>query len=222
MDDYDAQYRTTKDVFGAEPEAVLLRFVGELPRSLPVLDIGTGQGRHALHLARRGLHVDAIDPSGVATETVARTAAAEKLPIHTHTCGFDTFEAEPETFGGILVFGLIQILTREAIGVLTDRIRRWLAPSGLVLISAWTTADTSYTRRAQTAKKIGYNSFADDDGKDGAATIRTYLEPGEMLTMFADMESVHHWEGLGPKHQHGAGQFEQHGKVEAVLRKRGG
>ncbi len=217
MDDYDDQYRTTKDVFGAEPEAVLRQFVGDLPRDLPILDIGTGQGRHALYLARQGYRVEAIDPSGVATETVARAAVAEGLPIHAHVCGFDMFEAEPETFGGILVFGLIQILKRESIDVLSDRVQRWLATQCLEFVTAWTTADASYAERAETSKRIGHNFF-----ENGEGAIRTYLEPGEMLTLFPDLQPVHHWEGLGPKHRHGDGPLQQHANVEAVLRKRGG
>ncbi len=221
MDDYDDQYRTTEDVLGTEPEAVLRRFVDELPRGAAILDIGAGQGRHALYLARQGFRVDAIDPSTVATEMVAKVAAAEGLPITVHACGFDTFEAEPETYGGILVFGLIQVLTRGLIGVLTGRIGRWLAPGGLAFITAWTTAEASYARRVETSKKIGRNSFVDGDGKDADGTIRTYLEPDEMLALFPDLQPVHHWEGLGPKHRHGDGPIQQHANVEVVLRKRG-
>jgi ubiquinone/menaquinone biosynthesis C-methylase UbiE len=62
-----------------------------------VLDVGTGIGRHALKLARRGVNVTAIDQSSQML-TVAREAAQrENLPIEFHLLSLDDglpFEAD--------------------------------------------------------------------------------------------------------------------------------
>lgn len=216
MGDYDDQYRRTKDLFGAGPEAVLCRHLSALPRGLPILDIGTGQGRNALYLARQGFHVDAIDPSAVATDAVAVAVAKEDLPIHVQTGSFADHEAATGSYGGVLVFGLIQILSWESIGLLAERVEQWLCPGGLALITAWTTADASRASCANEWMAIGRNSYRGDDG-----TIRTYLEPGALPAVFPGFDTIHHWEGLGPRHRHGDGPIEQHSVVEAVLRRRG-
>jgi hypothetical protein len=49
---------------------------------------------------------------------------------------------------------------------------------------------------------------------------RTYLEPGELRSLFSDWQVVDSWEGLGPEHRHGTGPVERHGLAEAVFRKR--
>ena len=65
--DYEALYRDTPDALG-EMSAVLLRaFKPLIGRDLRVLDIGCGQGRDALPLARMGFSVFGVDwaPSGI-------------------------------------------------------------------------------------------------------------------------------------------------------------
>lgn len=51
----------------------------------PVLELGCGSGRVALHLARRGHPVWAVDANPSLLETLATRAAAEGLDVHT-TC----------------------------------------------------------------------------------------------------------------------------------------
>jgi SAM-dependent methyltransferase len=48
----------------------------------PILDLGCGTGRVALHLARRGHEVWAIDLDGDLVAATRERAAAERLPVH--------------------------------------------------------------------------------------------------------------------------------------------
>jgi SAM-dependent methyltransferase len=49
----------------------------------PVLDLGAGTGRVALHLARRGIETIAIDSDAALLATLEARAAAEGLPVRT-------------------------------------------------------------------------------------------------------------------------------------------
>jgi hypothetical protein len=44
-------------------------------------------------------------------------------------------------------------------------------------------------------------------------------DPNSILVEYAGLETIHSWEGLGPKHRHGDGPPERHGLAEAVLRR---
>jgi len=99
---YDEVYCKTKSYFGAEPEPLLKHHRHLLDKSHRILDIGAGQGRHALFLAREGFKVDAIDSSKVAIETVSAMAAKENLDIRTYQSSFETFEPETDFFGSDL------------------------------------------------------------------------------------------------------------------------
>jgi SAM-dependent methyltransferase len=49
---------------------------GYLPRAGRVLDLGCGEGRHAIHLARRGLHTVGLDYQWLALERARKLAGA--------------------------------------------------------------------------------------------------------------------------------------------------
>jgi tellurite methyltransferase len=209
---FDDAYEKTKDLFGATPEQILIAHYRRMDSARPVLDVGVGQGRNALFLARRGFTVDAIDPSIVAVETVSAAARGEHLPIRTHACAFDAFVSSGGPYSGILLFGLLPLLTWTEIGLLRKRTGQWTGPGSLVFVTAFSTADAKYAVHSQTWQTIGPNSFA---GPDGA--VRTYLKPGEVLALFDGYKAVHHWEGIGLEHRHGEGAVERHAMVEAVF-----
>jgi tellurite methyltransferase len=211
--DYDAVYRKTDHYFGADPDPLLVRFFPLLDRNRRVLDIGTGQGRHAFYLAKSGFQVDAVDSSVEAVKTIAATAKREGLPIRTYRSGFDSFFPETDGYGGILLFGLIQTLPWDQIDFLIEMVRVWCAAGGLVFITAWNTTDPSYEDCQTNWKTIGRNSFREKEGE-----IRTFLSENEILKLFADFDVVHHREGLGPLHRHGDDPPQRHGRVEAVFK----
>ncbi len=212
--EFDHLYRGKKDYFGSEPEALLLKHQGLLSSDLPILDVGAGQGRNALHLARLGLQVDAIDPSQVGMEAVSTAASSDKLPVRTYTCGFDTFTPEVESYGAVLLFGMLQILPRESIDVLLQRVNTWLSPEGLVLVTCFTTLDPMCEEYAGKWSEVSPGSYS-----DGHGSTRTFLKPDELPTLFPDYETIDLWNGMGPEHQHANGPVSRHAMSDAVLRR---
>jgi tellurite methyltransferase len=209
---YDEAYRKTEHYFGPGATPILRKYYHRITKASPILDIGAGQGRNTLFLARNRYVADAIDPSKVAIDTVSSVVAKERLAVRTFPCGFDDFVPEVDFYSGILIFGIIQILSPESIALLLQKVRAWTGEGSLVFVTTFTTADPSYPERSQKWRSMGGNSFADKNGN-----IATYLESGEILGLFDDFTVIHHWEGVSPKHSHGDGLLEQHGIVEAVF-----
>jgi cyclopropane fatty-acyl-phospholipid synthase-like methyltransferase len=214
---YDREYARVAAFFGTEAEATLKRFVHRLKAGRPVLDIGAGQGRNALYLARRGLAVHAVEPSGVAVAALEQVAEKEQLPMQLFRNAFERFEPPVSAYGGILIFGLIPDLEWTAIRRLVEKADDWSGPGTLLWVTGFTTQDPAYATHGAAWARIGTNSFQSPEG-----TVRTYLEPGQILELFQQYSVLHHWEGLGPEHRHGDGPPERHGKFEAVLQKPGG
>jgi len=212
MDRYDDYYRHTPDVFGSEPNAILVEHVELIEPSATALDVGCGQGRNTLFLARRKITVHALDPSNEAVSAVKVAAETEGLAIRTILGGFEDLEQEPDGYGAILVFGVIPDLRREQVTPLVAAIERALAPTGLLFITAFGTWDPAFEDHQTEWAEDAENSFCSLDG-----VVRTYLEPGELVALFPNFEVIHSWEGLGPEHRHGDGPAERHGLAEAVL-----
>ena len=213
MNDWDREYGSTPMLFGNEPAPMLVEHADAIERTLPVLDVGCGQGRNTLFLARRGFEVHALDPSKVAVEQTLAAAEAEGLKIHTRCGVLPDVDRPTDGFGSILVFGLIPILTRAQIGEMVASIQSLIAPGGLLFITAFTTADPKHEIHVREWTEVGTNSFENPKGD-----IRTYLEPGELIGLFPDRQVVSLWEGLGPEHRHGDGPVERHGLAEAAFR----
>ena len=211
---FEERYRTTKDVFGSEPEQLLQTYHASIDRSRAVLDVGAGQGRNALFLARNGFRVDAIEPAPAGVQALRAAAEAERLPVRCFTCGFEDFSPQVDSYSAILLFGMIPVLPWDSIASLVGFVECWLHPGGLVFVSGFTTADDSYARRAREGSPVGRHSFSDPLGE-----VRTYLEPEQLLTLFPGYEAVHYWEGVGPEHHHGDGRMHRHALFEAVLRR---
>jgi len=214
---FDKLYGDVADYFGGAPDELLARLCEKLSPGVRALDVGAGQGRHALCLARRGHPVDCIDASAVAVEQLRACASKENLPVRAFTAAFETYSPDVEYYPVILLFGLIQELPWGSIGALMERIDAWTRAGSVVLVTAFTTADPGYHDVSRTWREIGKNSFVNEAG-----FVRTFLDPGELKGLFGGWEALHYWEGLGPEHRHGSDPPHRHGRVEAALRKEAG
>jgi len=210
-EDYDATYEQA-DYFGAEASPLLEKYAAWIPEGARVLDIGAGQGRNTLPLARRGCQVTALDPSAAALEAVAKQAAAEDLTVELVPQSYLDFEPAG-TYEVILCFGLVQILSYQECASLITRLHQWLKPGGTLFLTAWHVEDPSFARLAENWDRLGIRSFRSPDGEKH----RLFLEKGEILQLFFRWQAVHHFEGVGPWHRHGDGTKERHGEIEAVL-----
>ena len=76
---YDKYYQT-KNFFG-EPYPELIEFFTEFPMKGKVLDLGCGQGRDAIALARLGYSVTGIDNSKVGINQMNEIGQNEKLDL---------------------------------------------------------------------------------------------------------------------------------------------
>ncbi|MFK7805130.1 MAG: class I SAM-dependent methyltransferase [Anaerolineae bacterium] len=82
MDSYNKQYNVEQELFGA-PYPEFEQFVASVAvKGGKALDVGCGQGRDALMLARHGYGVTGIDSSEVGINQLTKKAQKEGLPIN--------------------------------------------------------------------------------------------------------------------------------------------
>lgn len=213
-EDFDRRYDTTDALFGREPERIVTEHAHLLPSTGDVLDIGCGQGRNALWLARRDRRVVAVDPSPVAIRTVDDAASEESLPVTTIRSGFAELPDPATPYAGVLAVGLVQMLPPDELDRLVAAIGRWTTAGSMLFMVAWTEEDPRYPEIAVTWAPLGRGSFRSPEGR-----VRTFLPSGAAPSLFPGWEVLDHVEELGPWHRHGDDPPERHGRVELVARR---
>lgn len=143
----------------------------------PGLDLACGRGRHALAAAALGLPCLGIDRDPAALGELARAARAAGLPAVPLRADLETGRGIPVRAGSCGAVFVFRFLFRP----LAPEIAEVLAPGGLLLYETFTAEQ----------RRFGY----------GPRNPDFLLEPGELPTLFADLEPLAHWEGIseGPR-----------------------
>ncbi len=111
--DYDKLYGETRDALG-KPTSVFVDFFVQLDQqNVRVLDIGCGQGRDAIFIARKGHRVVGVDISTNGIRDLKAVAARENLPIEGVVADTATYEPDG-MFDIVLIDRTLHMLVRSA------------------------------------------------------------------------------------------------------------
>ncbi|MCB1350018.1 MAG: class I SAM-dependent methyltransferase [Maritimibacter sp.] len=132
--DYDALYRAEADALGAPTRALMDAFTDLLEVPARVLDLGCGQGRDTLPLARMGHSVVAVDisPKGVADLVAA--AEAEGLSVTGHVADITRYAPEGQ-FDALLFDRTLHMLPMDQRHEVLRALIGHLRPGGVLLIA---------------------------------------------------------------------------------------
>lgn len=129
--DYDKLYGETRDALG-KPTSVFVDFFDQLDqRNVCVLDVGCGQGRDAIFIARKGHRVVGVDISANGIRDLKNAAAQENLSIEGVVADIATYTPNG-TFDVILIDRTLHMLaspTRIAVlNTMLDHVNKngWL------------------------------------------------------------------------------------------------
>lgn len=133
-DKYETIYRAEPHALG-EPYPEFVRFfANSIQAPIRVLDLGCGQGRDALFIARLGHQVLAVDNSVTGVSQLNADAKAENLPIEAIVGNLiDYFPTG--FFGAVVLDRILHMLPEEQRLAVLDRVLGVVAARGHVLIA---------------------------------------------------------------------------------------
>lgn len=142
---WEAAYRADARPFGP-PSPEILELLDRLPRHARVLDMGCGDGRNAIPLARAGHRVTAVDRSRWALTALRRAAVREgRAPSDAdEPLGMEIVEADLATmcplddYHLVIAHGVLHLLAPADRDALIQRMKRHTLPGGWNVIAAFT------------------------------------------------------------------------------------
>ena len=172
---FDAVYSRKDSYYGSLPSAALTGYLDRFNVACEgdCLDIGCGQGRNAIFLARRGFSVVAIDRASNALEGLAKMAKAQRVPIKTLPITLDVEPLPGSNYSLIVANTVIDHLELEAGNRLIEAIKSKLAPNAYVFISVFTEDDPGFLGLENSSETAGY--------------VRRYFKSGELFHLFSTL-----------------------------------
>ena len=115
----------------------ILDLIPQLAPGAKVLDLGCGDGRNAIPLARAGLNVTALDISEAGILKLSTLAEREGLAITTGVADMTVFDY-PEEYDLIILHGCLHFVRRNQWEKMIEEFKAHTAPSGFNVITVFT------------------------------------------------------------------------------------
>ncbi|MGB1235021.1 MAG: class I SAM-dependent methyltransferase [Planktomarina sp.] len=129
---YDALYENTPDALGAPTQVFVDFFQSRSDMALHVLDVGCGQGRDALHIARAGHSVVGVDLSSHSVQAIV--AVAEGLAIKGEVADLCDYTLT-DTFDVVLIDLTLHMLAADERDTVLTTLLDCIAENGCCLIA---------------------------------------------------------------------------------------
>lgn len=130
---YDELYQSTPDALGVPTKVFVDFFARYDQKNARVLDIGCGQGRDALFIARAGHRVVGVDLSRNGIRDLTNAAAKEGLPVEGIVADLETFTPKG-MFDVLLIDRTLHMLDETPRHAVLARLIDAVSPGGWALI----------------------------------------------------------------------------------------
>ena len=206
-------YKGEECAWGLEPDWELRAYLEVIPKGR-ALDLGIGEGRNALFLAKNGFEVEGIDLSREAVRRCNDLARREKLPVRAEVADVRESHIPEGTYTCIVCAYVLPFLKRSEAERLIEQIKVGLAPGGVAYVAAFTTDDPGYRRcRERGLPEVEPNTFFSPKFNSHFF----YLAKGELRELFKDFELISHVEGYSLDLAHGEPHY--HGWASVLARR---
>ncbi len=138
---WDQRYSVTSYVFGTAPNEFLAAVADRIPAG-PVLCLAEGEGRNAVHLARRGHAVTALDQSAVGLAKAQQLAQAHGVSLTTIVADLAAHHIAPGLWSGIVA--TFMHLPPDLRTAVLAQVVAGLRPGGVLVFECYSPAQLAF------------------------------------------------------------------------------
>jgi len=172
---YEERYKQSSFYWGTKPCSLADLLLSKLPPKSTVLDLGAGEGRNAIYLAKNGHIVTAVDFSEKGIRKIEKSAKKNKVHIDTIVANIADreFVSKLGNFDSILLNKVIQFLKPEDGDYAVKYIKEHTKPGGYVAIASV----AGNAQKLKFFKPLELYHLFNDDGWD----VRYYSKSEEQF-----------------------------------------
>jgi len=211
-DSFNRVYGKPDDPFyyGLKPSKELEIFLNEThPPTGEALDLGCGEGRNSLLLARYGYHVHAVDVSSQGIQKLENYAQEHDLQNITCTVAdVRTVQLPTAFYDAIVAVTILDHITQEEGRKVAEAIVNALKPGGFVFIETFTIHDPGATLSKEEGETIS----------ETASFVQYYFQEDELADWFSKLETLRYEEIMKYDDSHGEPHY--HGLARLIGKKR--
>ncbi|MGH8016139.1 MAG: class I SAM-dependent methyltransferase, partial [Candidatus Zixiibacteriota bacterium] len=155
---FDLVYGRSGMAFGNEPEPELAKFVRSSNRRGKAIDLGCGDGRHALFLAKMSYNVTGVDISKVAVNKLESLAAAGNLNSFLEIFHSDArdFNYPVNEYDLVVAVTLFDHLPKRDVVPLFEKVTGSIKPDGILFTKVHTIKDPGNTNGSDRASELSW------------------------------------------------------------------
>ncbi len=155
---FDLVYAGAEMVFGSEPEPELASFVKSSKVKGKALDLGCGDGRHALFLAGKGYQVTAVDFSPVAIKKLGSISKVRKLDklLELHHGDVRDYKYPRNSFDLVAAVTLFDHVPKKDVRPLFEKVAGSLKKDGVIFIKVHTVKDPGKLNGSDKASELSW------------------------------------------------------------------
>ena len=194
LNKFNSVYGSNNSYYGFELRKEFTDFFQEKPMTgKTALDLGCGEGRYSLFMARKGYKTLAIDRSTAGVEKLKKMSSAHQLPISAKVLDIENFVFTENQFDIIVAATVLDHLSDELRHNTIRGIKKALKPYGTLYINVFTVSDPGYIKR-----KEAPDMFNPANISDTAECTEYYFNCNELKSLFCDYNILYYYLKLYP------------------------
>ncbi|MDZ7798232.1 MAG: methyltransferase domain-containing protein [Patescibacteria group bacterium] len=136
------EYKKSNCLWGLEPNKYVTQ-IHKIIKSGKVLDVGVGEGRNALFLAKQGFEISGIDVSKEAICKFLKFAKTENLNVSGIVSDIVNFDFK-QNYEVIISIATLHLISKNKVVDIIKKIKEHTKPNGINLLTVFTKKDIGF------------------------------------------------------------------------------
>jgi len=179
------EYKKKSFYWGLKPDLELENVLNYAKKGV-ALDIGAGEGRNSIFLAKNGFEVEAIDKVAEGLKKCSKLSAEKNLPIKTQKVNVTDFKFEENKYSLIISVASIDFLKLSEIEKIIVKIKKSLKEGGILYLFVFSIKDPAFVRCREKLEMTEENTFYLPKYK----TFRHFFKKENLLGLLRPLEII--------------------------------